>query len=165
MEDIIREQKLIFEEITEEGLYRKSTGRKIEQIGFYLRFIGEHFIPCAKCQRRLLRIFKTGNLHLSRDKNEVHLIRDNFYEFGLPFIKEGVWLYTFKPCKECQKVLKKTIDEVQNLTIGNNSYAYPVELWKKYEIDDDSWKEVEKRKPTVEEEERFKDKIGETTYL
>jgi len=165
---ILREEPLIFEMVDEEGFYIKSKGRKIEQVGFYLRFCGQHFIPCITCQKQLLQKLSIKNLHFSKETSEIHLIKtraEKCFEFGLPFIKEGAWLYTFRPCRACQKNLKKTIAEAKNWTIGNKDYEYPVEFWRKYEIDDDAWQKLEKHKATKEEQERFKDGLGETTYL
>ena len=42
-------------ECTEDGkyIYRKSKGIKKSTLGFYLRFVSEHWCPCEKCQRSL----------------------------------------------------------------------------------------------------------------
>ena len=56
MSDIIQEKEFITEYIDDEGNYLKVKGREIEQIGFFLRFIHEHFIPCKECQKKLLHM-------------------------------------------------------------------------------------------------------------
>lgn len=42
-------------EITQDGkyIYRKSKGVKKTTLGFYLRFISEHWHPCKECQKDL----------------------------------------------------------------------------------------------------------------
>lgn len=103
MADFIREKEIVTEYIDDEGNYVKAKGRKVEQIGFYLRFIHDHFIPC----------------------------------------------------KECQKELLRKIRNASEWTLGNKEYDPLIELWKKFDIDDEAWEEVERRKATKEEIERL----------
>lgn len=88
-----------------EPMYVRSTMEKVEQYGFYLRFIQRHFIPCSECQIKLDKLIKNAS----------------------------------------------------HMNLGNKNYDPPVELWKKYEIDDNSWKEIERRPATKEEIEILKD--------
>ena len=71
--------------------------------------------------------------------------------FWLRFIEE--W---FHPCHECTRKLNNLILNAEHLIIGNKDYVQPIELQRRYEIDDDSWKEIERRQPTKEEEKRLK---------
>jgi hypothetical protein len=71
----------------------------------------------------------------------------------------------FCPCVACQKRLIKEMHDSKQWSIGNKDTDPPVELWRKFEIDDNAWKQIEKHKATKEEKERFKDGFGETTYL
>ena len=110
--NVLQEKPFIFEEVDEDGNYRKSSCREIEQVGFYIRIFHEQFIPC----------------------------------------------------KQCQLELQKIIRNADSWTIGNKDTEPAIELWRKFEIDDNAWKEIEKRKATLEDKKRFKDKIGITTY-
>jgi hypothetical protein len=100
----MRRIEFIHEFIDDDGNYVKSKGVKEDVIGFYLRFIGEHF----------------------------------------------------KPCRQCQKELAKLIETPDHLILGNKEYEPPVELYRKFEIDESAWIQLEKRKPTKEELERLK---------
>ena len=68
---------------------------------------------------------------------------DGRYKFYLRFIKTH-----FAPCKECQKVLNDLIYNAEQLYLGNKSYEPPVELSRQWDIDDNSWVDLEKRKAT-----------------
>ena len=69
----------------------------------------------------------------------------------------------FIPCECCQRRLIKEMMNSKNWNIGNKDTEPPVELYRKFEIDDDAWKELEKRKATKEDKERLGD-FGITTY-
>jgi len=101
-EECLQSKEILFEYVDEDGNYVKAVGKKVQCVGFWLRFVSEHFIPCKECQKKLLRII--------RQASELHLGNDN------------------KP---------------------------PIELYKKYEIDDDSWVTLEKRKATADEIKRL----------
>lgn len=142
--------------------YVKSETKKIEQYGFFIRLIHEHFIPCQKCQLEIKTILQTKNLYFHRERN--HVILSQFvsyegkrtYEFELPFVaQEGLYPFTWKSCLKCQKEVAKLFDEADQITIGNKDYLEPVELWMKFEIDDNAWKTVEERPSTQEEQERL----------
>lgn len=66
--------------------------------------------------------------------------------FYLRFI--GKW---FIPCEEDQLKLKKLVFGSDKLIIGNKDYENPIELNMTFEIEDDSFIEIERRKPTEEE--------------
>jgi len=68
---------------------------------------------------------------------------DGRYRFYLRFIKEH-----FKPCDECQRKLNDLIYNAKSLYLGNKSYEPPIELSRSWDIDDDSWEELEKREAT-----------------
>jgi len=70
----------------------------------------------------------------------------------------------FVPCECCQRAIIKDIHKSKNWNIGNKDTEPPVELWRKFELDDKAWKEIEKRKATKEDKERLGD-FGITTYL
>jgi hypothetical protein len=55
------------------------------------------------------------------------------------------------------------MNKSKHWNIGNKETEPPVELWRNFEIDDSSWKELEKRKATKEDKERLGD-FGITTY-
>lgn len=69
----------------------------------------------------------------------------------------------FIPCECCQRRLIKEMMKSKQWSIGNKETEPPVELWRKFEIEDSSWKELEKRKATKEDKERLGD-FGITTY-
>lgn len=71
----------------------------------------------------------------------------------------------FVPCECCQRKLIKEMMASKQWTIGNKDTNPPVELWRKYEIDDNAWREIERRKPTKEEKERLGEGFGQTTYI
>jgi hypothetical protein len=72
---------------------------------------------------------------------------------------------SFCPCVPCQRRLIKEMHDSKQWSIGNKDTDPPVELWRKFEIDDPAWKLLDKHKATKEEKERFKDGFGETTYV
>ena len=111
MSEAIRSKPFIFEYVNEEGIYEKSKGREVEQLGFFLRIFHEPFIPC----------------------------------------------------KECQIALQKIIREAKTWTIGNKDTEPPVELWRRDEIDDNAWEQLESHKATVEEKKRIG--TGKTTHI
>jgi len=69
----------------------------------------------------------------------------------------------FVPCEVCQRRLIKEMMKSKQWSIGNKDTEPPVELWRKFEIDDKAWKELEKRKATKEDKERLGN-FGITTY-
>ena len=100
----LRKKKIIFECLENKGkTYVKSEGQKVETIGFWLRVITEHFIPCKKCQEELA----------------------------------------------------KQLQNAEELHLGNAKYEPAIELWRKFEIDDETWEEVERRSSTKEEREEL----------
>jgi len=58
--DNIRKREFIFEYIDDHGNYVKCKGIETERMGFYLRFIHEHFIPCKQCQKKLLNMINNA---------------------------------------------------------------------------------------------------------
>jgi len=163
-EVVLNEQWYLAEYIDETGFYVKVKHRKIERYAFYLRFIGKWFMPCKKCQVRIKKLLQTSELHISADKATVHFLQrvdedknEIFYEFGLPFIR-SVWLYTWKPCSNCQGKLAMIMKDLTSLIIGNEGYEHPVELNVKNEDDDHSFETLENRVATEEEKKRLGDK-------
>jgi hypothetical protein len=75
----------------------------------------------------------------------------------------------FVPCECCQRAIVKEIHKSKSWNIGNKDTEPPVELWRKFEIDDNSWKEENKRKATKEDITLFGPKgkypHGLTTYV
>ena len=78
--------------------------------------------------------------------------------FYIRFI--GEW---FTPCMECQRELKRKIAMSKEWTLGNKDYEPPVELKRSFEIDDDSWEDLERHKATKDEIEKIG--TGKTTYI
>lgn len=52
-----REELYDFPEITE-----------VQQYGFWLRFLSEHFIPCKHCQEELDKLLRNKELHIGNDE-------------------------------------------------------------------------------------------------
>lgn len=71
----------------------------------------------------------------------------------------------FIPCKQCQLELQRIIREAKTWTIGNKDTEPPIELWRRDEIDDDAWEELEKHKATPAEIKLIGEQLGKTTYL
>lgn len=149
------------EYIDDEGFYVKTKYRKVEQWAFYLRFIGQWFFPCVKCQHKVKSLLFCTEIRLSPDNTRIGFAQNVDesknkidYTFVMPFI-HMLPFYEFKPCPECQKVLRQTILESTTITLGNKDYMYPVELSRKNEDDDNSYKTVAKHKATKEEKEQF----------
>lgn len=160
----LRTQQVISEILSgAEKKYSKAIGQKRESYGFFIRSIHEHFEPCVNCQIEIKTILFTKGFNLHRQRNHISLEQsivkgDRVYEFGLHFVKqETVFPFTWKPCPKCQREIAKLFNEAEQLTIGNKDYLEPIELWMKYEMDDNSWKTVEERPSTPEEQERLKD--------
>lgn len=68
---------------------------------------------------------------------------DGRYKFFLRFVKK--W---FTPCEQCQQKLYDLIYNAPNFYLGNKSYEPAIELSRSWEIDDDSWVQLEKREAT-----------------
>ena len=68
---------------------------------------------------------------------------DGRYKFYLRFISKH-----FTPCGDCQKELNDLIYTANSLCLGNKSYEPAIELSRQWNIDEDSWKELERREPT-----------------
>jgi len=84
---------------------------------------------------------------------------DGRYRFYLRFIKKD-WI----PCEKCQSELHKLITESQTLILGNKDYDPPIELSRAWDIDDKSWKELERRTPTLDEFKSIYGKNWEEDY-
>lgn len=91
------------------------------------------------------------------EKNTV--IEDGRYKFYLRFISEH-----FTPCDDCQKKLNDLIYNAESLYLGNKSYDPPIELSRSWEIDDDTWIELEKRTPTTADFQRIYGQNWERYY-
>jgi uncharacterized protein with PIN domain len=143
-------------------VYTKNETEKIETYGFFLRFIRAQFEPCEDCQTEILKILKTNPLNLSKETTHISfhqcIVSENtgeiYYQFGFPFLVSTNQKWT--PCQKCQKILADLMNNAEQLHIGNNEFAEPVELWMKYVLDEDHWKEVERRPSTPEEQIRLK---------
>jgi len=165
-EIVLKEQWYTAEHIDREsGHYIKTKYRKVEEYAFYLRFIGNWFHPCKKCQGHLKKLLQTVELHISTDKATIHFLQrinedenELYYEFGLPFV-QSVWLYTWKPCKDCQNNLRKLMQTASSLIIGNDKYEHPVEFNMKNATssDDDSYVTLDEHPATEEEKKRIGD--------
>lgn len=150
----LRKKEVILECLEgKEGIYVKSRGAEVERIAFWLRFIHDHFIPCKSCQKQIKNAFEHNPWRIAKGTMNITMQGDmaGGFEFIIPFID-----YTFEPCEHCQKRLREIIRRTSEFTIGNKDYYPPIELWRKYDIDDDSWEEIERRPSTEEEKERLK---------
>lgn len=143
----------------EDGMFVRSIGREVEYIGFWLRLYGEHFRPCVKCQEALIEVLDNSELSFKPDTMTVHFHqrvdeKKNriYYAFGLPFVNQLIG-YEWIPCEEDQKKLRDIIVGCKHFRIGNKDYTDPVEFYRQFDIDDKSWREVERRKPTAKEKE------------
>lgn len=58
------------EEITQNGEYHRLRYREIEQISFYIRPLGETFVPCSDCQKKLKKIMAEGKWILGNNQYE-----------------------------------------------------------------------------------------------
>jgi len=155
--------KTIEEERLEDELpnYVKIQHREIETYSFFLRFIKKKFVPCKKCQPKLKTVLFESDINWHPERMAVALYQQmaddkRTFTFGLGFVSNGLSIYEWKPCKECQAEISSLLDDATELFVGNSEYMPPVELSMKYELDEQSWKEVEKRPATEEEKERLK---------
>jgi len=57
---VLRERWHIAESIDQHGNYEKLKYRKVEQISFFIRPLGEWFIPCSDCQKKLKKMMAEG---------------------------------------------------------------------------------------------------------
>lgn len=122
---------------TKEELEKQIPVKEIQQYGFWLRFVSEHFIPCDKCQDKLheklmnSQVAFYNNLYITLEKLK------KGWQFILGFVQCGSlskgedWI----PCDKCQKELQE-IWEDKELHIGNDVKPM-VELWRKWEIVDE----------------------------
>jgi uncharacterized protein with PIN domain len=143
--------------------YILSRTEKVETYGFFLRNIHEYFNPCIQCQIEIKTIIMTKEFNLHWQRTHVSMEQsivngDREYEFALHFVKqESLYPFTWKPCTKCQREITKLFNEATQLTIGNKDYLEPIELWMKFDIEDNAWKTIEERPSTPEEQERLKD--------
>ncbi len=159
-ENFINRNKIVSEFVQKEGkdyIYKKSVCYEYEYAGFWMRMYSNHFRPCQKCQLEILKLLKTSQIDFTSQTMNITFhqrFKDEkktqiYYEFGFPFIIEH--FNHWKPCVDCQKEVLKIVQKAKNIHIGNKDYAYPIELYKEYDVDDTSWVEVEKRLATKEE--------------
>jgi len=137
--------------------YECADAEVIEQLtyGFYMRFCHNHANLCDSCQDRLHSyLFENSYLILNNDV-KVTLILDVFDELRVPrvsftlgFLRENVITpVEFTPCQDCSKEIFETIYNASELTFGNQDYEPPVELWRRWEINDELTAQfVEKKK-------------------
>ena len=60
----------------QEELYNYPEITEIQQYGFWLRFLSEHFIPCVNCQGKIHKLVVSKEMHIgSEDKPPVELWR------------------------------------------------------------------------------------------
>jgi hypothetical protein len=161
---VLKSQQVVSEILSgPEKIYVKSIAQKREAYGFFIRVIHEHFEPCLSCQIEIKTILFNKGFILHRARNHISLEQsiikgDRVYEFGLHFVEQDtIFPFTWKPCPKCQRIIAGLFNNAEQLTIGNKDYLEPVELWMKFEIDDNSWKIVEERASTPEEQEQLKD--------
>lgn len=125
---------------------------EVQEYGFWLRFMSEHFIPCEKCQEELSNIFEKVEEQL--DFNNPNCVSLHFWKnyeqnqvecsFTLSFVSPTpTSSYEYKPCKKCQKKILKKFSE-KELHIGNDSKPL-IELWRKWDINDRKTELLQKR--------------------
>ena len=124
-------------ELTErEELEEQIAFKEIQEYGFWLRFVKEHFNPCDKCQDRLHRmLYRSGTWYINNDNMGVDLaiFGDHCY-FSIRWMAKAVY---FTPCPECAEKLKELV-RYNNLCIGNKDTEPAVELWRKWAVIDES---------------------------
>jgi len=119
--------------------------KEIQQYGFWLRFMSEHFIPCDKCQERLNNVL-TLQTKMMLDFDNPCCITLRAYKceqnslpeftFILSFVSPTTTTsYRFHVCDDCQGKLWHLFSK-KELHIGNDTKPL-VELWRKWEIIDD----------------------------
>jgi hypothetical protein len=162
-----RMQKIKVKTIEEEQLdgelpnYVRVEHKEIETYSFFLRFIKQKFTPCNACQPTLKTVLFESDINWHPARMSVALYQQivdgvRTFTFGLEFVSNGLSIFEWKPCKSCQKEIADILDSANNLFIGNEEYMPPVELSMKYELDEQSWRDIEKRLATLEEKERLK---------
>lgn len=127
--------------------YKCVDGRVVEQMtyGFYLRFAHDHIRPCVECQSKLHNLL-FGNTSYTWNFNDsvkisLHMETWNIsptVSFSLGFLKENVLIsVSFELCMKCSEKTFNMIQNASELTIGNKDYEPPVELWRRWEINDE----------------------------
>lgn len=117
--------------------------------GFWLRFAHEHFIPCDKCQDKLEDyLFNATIWAINNDKMTVDLVvsfpkveEEPRCYFAFRWIEPAVY---WTPCKKCQEKLRDTIANANEMTVGNKDYRPPIELWRRWDIDDKRTRKLER---------------------
>lgn len=166
---VLHEEFFFAEYIDDEGNYIKTKYRKLEQYSFYLRFLSRWFIPCQKDQTILKEHFLNAELNISQQTATINFyqnIRNNklYYSFNMRFIGK-VLTWEFRPCQKCQKEIRKSMEEAESVTIGNEKYEHPVEFNRRIVDDDQTFFTVEKHKATKKEQTEIGDKwIYTKTY-
>jgi hypothetical protein len=141
--------------------YAKVQHKEIETYSFFLRFIKQKFEPCSKCQAEVKTVLYESDINFHPERMAVALYQQmvngkRAFTFGFGFVSNGLSIFEWKPCKECQKEIAAILDDISELFIGNVEYMPPVELSMRYVVDEKSWVDLEKRPATPEEKERLK---------
>jgi hypothetical protein len=76
--------------------------------------------------------------------------KEETYDFDLRFIGQH-----FTPCIECQKRLKRILQNTDRLSLGNKESEPAIGFKMTFEINDASWQTIEKRKATPEEKKKL----------
>ncbi len=67
---VLRETWFTAETIDKDGNYEKLKARKVEQLSFFIRPLGEWFIPCRDCQVKLKKMMQEGKWILGNKSYE-----------------------------------------------------------------------------------------------
>lgn len=148
---------------TKEELKEDLLITEIQQYGFWIRFLSEHFIPCKECQEKLDKllyektIWRTLNpdqplitMEIRFAEVEYDWQKDDILKFDLNFVfrldksyKEGGYTETFVPCKRCVEEFKKLMIN-KEFHIGNDNKPL-IEFWRSWEYLEEPDEETKKR--------------------
>ena len=116
---------------TKEELEEQIDFKEIQQYGFWIRFMSDHFNPCVKCQDKIHTILmKSGAWYINNNKMDVDLTI-----FGDQCYFSFKWLTAhtrFTPCPKCIKQLQTKI-RTSELHIYNDTKPI-IELWRRWDL-------------------------------
>ena len=94
---------------------------EIETFGFYLRFLGSHFVPCNECQDKIKKMLMEIKQFRFDEKTTVIAEVENWikWKFCICYYDNDKYGISYYPCEKCNKKLNE-IFENSELHIGNN---------------------------------------------
>ena len=116
---------------TKEELEEPVEFKEIQEYGFWIRFISDHFNPCYKCQDAIHTVLtKSGAWYIIDNKMDVNLTI-----FGDQCYFTFKWLTIntrFTPCPDCIKKLQTKI-RTNELHMYNDTKPI-IELWRRWDL-------------------------------